>query len=402
MSYLAARLAAVQPSPTKAAAAKAAELKAQGRDIISLGLGEPDFDTPDHIKEAAAAAMQAGDTKYTAVAGTPALREAIAAKFQRDNGLTYPADRITVGCGGKQVLFNAFMATLDPGDEVIIPAPYWVSYPHMVSLAGGRPVFVSCPGQDGFKLTPGRLAAAITPATKWLMLNSPSNPTGSVYTHDELAALAGVLLDHPDILIVSDDMYEHILYDGMEFATIAAVEPRLYDRVLTVNGVSKAYCMTGWRVGYGAGPLELIQAMNKIQSHSTSHTSSVSQAAAVAALNGPLDFLRDNNAVFAKRRTLVVDLLNRADGISCRMPEGAFYTFPSCEGVLGKRAPDGKVIENDLDFVAYLLESKGIAAVPGVAFGLPAHFRISYATSTSLLEEAGGRIIEACAALRAG
>ncbi len=399
MSFLASRLSRIKPSPTIAVATKARELKAAGRDVIGLGAGEPDFDTPDHIKEAAKAAMDRGETRYTAVAGTPELRDAIVAKLKRDNDLDYTPDQITVGCGGKQTIYNALMATLDPGDEVIIPAPYWVSYPDITLLAEGTPVTVDCPAEADFKLRPEDLDAAITPKTKWLILNSPSNPTGAAYTRAELKALCDVLMAHDHVWVMTDDMYEHIVYDDFDFTTPAQVEPGLFARTLTLNGVSKAYCMTGWRVGYAAGPLELIKAMNKVQSQSTTHTASISQAAAVAALNGPQDFIARNNAVFKERRDLVVAQLNRAEGVSCPMPEGAFYVYPSCSGVIGKKTPQGKTLETDGDFVTYLLESEGVAAVPGEAFGLSPHFRVSYATATELLEEACNRIRRACAAL---
>ncbi|MDR3519240.1 MAG: aspartate transaminase [Azospirillaceae bacterium] len=400
MSLIAKRLARINPSPTLAVSQKARELKAAGRDIISLGAGEPDFDTPDTIKAAAERAIRAGETKYTAVDGTPALKAAIAAKFKRENGLVYTADQITVGTGGKQVLYNALMATLDAGDEVIIPAPYWVSYPDMVALAEGTPVFVTGPESKGFKLQPEPLEQAITPRTKWLILNSPSNPTGAAYSAAELAALGEVLLRHPQVHVMTDDMYEHLIYDGFAFATIAQVVPALFDRTLTVNGVSKAYAMTGWRIGYAAGPKALIKAIATIQSQSTSNPSSVSQAAAVEALNGPQDFIAARAEVFRQRRDLVVSMLNQAPGITCLRPEGAFYVYPSCAGTIGKRTPEGKVIETDSDFVTYLLESEGVAVVQGVAFGLSPYFRISYATSTEALEEAGIRIQRACAALR--
>ncbi|MCP5368387.1 MAG: pyridoxal phosphate-dependent aminotransferase [Hyphomicrobiales bacterium] len=400
MSFLAARLGNIQPSATIAVTAKAAELKAAGRDVIGLGAGEPDFDTPTHIKDAAKAAMDRGETRYTAVAGTLELRQAIVAKLKRDNGLDYTPDQITVGCGGKQTIYNAIFATVDPGDEVIIPAPYWVSYPDIVLLADGKPVIVDCPAEAGFKLRPEDLEAAITPRTKWLIMNSPSNPTGAGYTADDLRALAAVLERHPQVWVMTDDMYEFLVYDDFRFATMAQVAPGLKERVLTLNGVSKAYCMTGWRVGYAAGPVELIKAMNKIQSQSTSHTSSVSQAAAVAALNGPHDFIADNNKVFKERRDLVVSMLNQAPGLHCPMPQGAFYVYPSCAGLIGKKTSDGKVIASDEDFVTYLLETEGVAAVHGAAFGLSPHFRISYATATELLEEACARIQRACAALR--
>jgi aspartate aminotransferase len=400
MPILAARLGRIKPSPTVAVTNKAAELKAAGRDVIGLGAGEPDFDTPDHIKDAAKAALDRGETKYTAVAGTLALRRAIAAKFARDNGLTYSPDAINVGCGGKGVLFNALLATLDPGDEAIIPAPYWVSYPDMVALCEAEPVIVPCPAEAGFKLAPAQLDAAITPRTKWLILNSPSNPTGAAYTESELKALTDVLLAHPHVWVLSDDIYEHIVYDGFRFTTPAQVEPRLFDRTLTVNGCSKAYSMTGWRVGYAAGPLPVIRAINMIQSQSTTHTSSISQAAAVAALEGPQDFLRDWVAAFRARRDLIAGLLNQAPGLTCAIPAGAFYVYPSCAGVIGKRTPDGRTIESDDDFVTYLLEAEGVACVQGSAFGLSPYFRISYATSEAALTEAGRRIQRLCAALR--
>ena len=399
MSFLAQRLARIKPSPTNALTGLVVELKAKGRDIISLGAGEPDFDTPENIKQAAIAAMARGDTKYTPVPGTPELRKAICGKFMRENGLEYTPDQITVGCGGKQVLYNALMATLDPGDEVIIPAPYWVSYPDMVLLAEGTPVFVECAEEGGFKLRPEALERAITPKTKWVMLNSPSNPTGAAYTKAELKAVTDVLVRHPHVWVLSDDMYEHVIYDDFAFFTPAQIEPRLYPRTLTVNGVSKAYCMTGWRVGYAGGPVELIRAMNMIQSQSSTHTSSISQAAATEALNGPQDFIPVHNKRFHERRDLIVAMLNQAHGIKCRTPEGAFYVYPSCAGTIGKTTPQGKKIATDTDFVTYLLESEGVAVVQGSAFGLAPHFRISYATSNEALEEAGRRIQRACAAL---
>lgn len=398
MSILASRLDRIQPSPTMAVTARARALKAEGRDVIGLGAGEPDFDTPDHVKDAAAKAMADGYTKYTDVPGSIELRTAVAAKFQRDNDLTYEPSQIQVACGGKQSIYNGIMATVEAGDEVIIPAPYWVSYPDIVLLADGMPVFADCPAENRFKMTPDQLEAAITPRTKWVMLNSPSNPTGGAYTRAELKALADVLLRHEHVWVMTDDIYEHIIYDDFEFSTIAQVEPGLYGRTLTLNGVSKAYAMTGWRVGYAGGPQELISAMNKIQSQSTSHTSSVSQAAAIAALEGPQDFSA-NNKVFKDRRDMVVSMLNQATGIDCLTPEGAFYVYPSCAGNIGKTAPDGKKIESDGDFCAYLLEAEGVAAVLGTAFGLAPHFRISYATATGLLEDACQRIQRACAAL---
>jgi aspartate aminotransferase len=400
MPFIATRLSNIKPSPTIAVTQKARELKAAGRNIISLGAGEPDFDTPDNIKEAAIAAIRAGDTKYTAVDGTPALKKAICAKFSRENGLDYTPEQVTVGTGGKQVLYNALMATLNPGDEVIVPAPYWVSYPDMVLLAEGTPVPVECPASVGFKLQAADLEKAITPKTKWLILNSPNNPTGAAYTRAELKALTDVLVRHPHVWVMTDDMYEHLNYDGFEFTTPAQVEPSLYDRTLTINGVSKAYAMTGWRIGYAAGPKELIKAMGVIQSQSTSNPSSVSQAAAVEALNGPQDFIKTRAEAFKERRDLVVSMLNQATGIKCHKPEGAFYVYPSCEGTIGKTTPEGKVIETDEDFVTYLLESEGVAVVQGSAFGLAPFFRISYATSTKELEDACQRIQRACAALR--
>jgi aspartate aminotransferase len=400
MSFIATRLSNIKPSPTIAVTQKARELKAAGRNIISLGAGEPDFDTPDNIKEAAIAAIRAGDTKYTAVDGTPALKKAICAKFKRENGLEYTPEQVTVGTGGKQVLYNALMATLNPGDEVIIPAPYWVSYPDMVLLADGTPVPVECPASVGFKLQAADLEKAITPKTKWLILNSPNNPTGAAYTRAELKALTDVLVKHPHVWVMTDDMYEHLNYDGFEFTTPAQVEPSLYDRTLTINGVSKAYAMTGWRIGYAAGPKELIKAIGVIQSQSTSNPSSISQAAAVEALNGPQDFIGTRAEAFKERRDLVVSMLNQATGIKCHKPEGAFYVYPSCEGTIGKTTPEGKVIGTDEDFVTYLLESEGVAVVQGSAFGLAPFFRISYATSTAELEDACQRIQRACAALR--
>ena len=399
MSVIASRLSRIKPSPTIGVSMKARELAAAGRDIIGLSQGEPDFDTPDNIKAAAKRAIDAGDTKYTNVDGTPALKAAICAKFERENGLDYKPNQITVGTGGKQVLYNALMATLNPGDEVIIPAPYWVSYPDMVELAEGKPVAIPCGPNNGFKLRPEDLEAAITPKTKWIIFNSPSNPTGAAYTREELKKITDVLVKHPHVWVMTDDMYEHLVYDDFEFCTPAQVEPRLYDRTLTVNGVSKSYCMTGWRIGYAGGPVELIKAMGVIQSQSTSNPSSVSQAAAVEALSGPQDFIARNNKVFKERRDLVVSMLNKAKGIHCPTPEGAFYVYPSCAGTIGRKTPDGKVIRNDTDFVTYLLESVGVAVVQGEAFGLSPHFRISYAPSTEQLRDACTRIQKACEAL---
>ncbi len=400
MSILAARLGRIKPSPTIAVTTKAAELKAAGKDVIGLGAGEPDFDTPEHIKDAALAAMKDGKTKYTAVDGTPALKDAIIAKFKRDNDLEYTRDQVTVGTGGKQVLYNALMASLNPGDEVIIPAPYWVSYPDMTLLAEGTPVFVECSEANNYKLQPADLEKAISPKTKWLILNSPSNPTGAGYSRDEMKALTDVLLKHEHVWVMSDDMYEHIVYDGFEFVTPAQVEPKLYGRTLTVNGVSKSYAMTGWRIGYAAGPKELIKAIAKVQSQSTSNPSSISQEAALAGLNGDHSFLKERNDTFKERRDLVVKMLNDADGIRCPVPEGAFYVYASCEGCIGKQTPSGKVLKTDEDFVTYLLEDAGVACVQGEAFGLSPYFRISYATATELLEDACTRIQKACSALQ--
>ncbi len=400
MAFIADRLSRIKPSPTIAITTKAAERKAAGVDVIGLGAGEPDFDTPDNIKDAAKAALDAGKTKYTPVAGTPELRKAIVAKFKRENDLEYTIDEITVGCGGKQTLFNALFATLNPGDEVIIPAPYWVSYPDMTLMAEGVPVVVECQEENDFKITAAELEAAITPKTKWVVLNSPSNPTGAAYSRAELRAIADVLLKHENVWVMSDDMYEHLVYDGFEFTTIAQIEPKLKSRTLTCNGVSKSYAMTGWRLGYAAGPVELIKAINKVQSQSSTHTSSISQAASVEALNGPQDFLKERAEVFKERRDLVVKAMNECEGLTCKKPEGAFYVYPSCAGTIGKKTPDGKVIETDTDFVTYLLEAEGVAAVQGSAFGLAPYFRISYATSTEALTEACARIKRACAALK--
>jgi aspartate aminotransferase len=399
MAFLADRLARVKASPTMAITALATELKAAGRDIIGLSVGEPDFDTPDNIKEAAIKAIHGGDTKYTVFDGRMELKEAVAAKFKRENGLDYEPTQVSVSSGGKQVLYNAMVATLNPGDEVIIPAPYWVSYPEMVLLADGNPVPVACPQNYGFKLRPEDLDAAITSKTKWLILNSPSNPTGAAYTEADLRAVADVLLKHPQVWVMTDDMYEHLVYDDFEYKTIAQVEPRLYERTLTVNGVSKAYCMTGWRIGYGAGPKPLIKAMGAIQSNSTANPCSISQAAAIEALNGPQDFIAPNNAKFKERRDLVVAALNKIPGLHCPRPEGAFYVYPSCAGLLGKKTPQGDLIKTDEDFVKYLLAAEGVAVVHGDAFGLAPHFRISYATSTEILQEAMRRIDRACRAL---
>ncbi|ADZ69678.1 pyridoxal phosphate-dependent aminotransferase [Polymorphum gilvum] len=395
MGFIADALARVKPSATIAVTNKARELKAAGRDVIGLGAGEPDFDTPDNIKAAAIKAINEGKTKYTAVDGIPELKEAICAKFKRENGLTYTPAQVTVGTGGKQVLYNALVATINPGDEVIIPTPYWVSYPDMVELAGGTPVIVEA-DKTTFKITAAALEAAITPKTKWFIFNSPSNPSGAAYTRAELKALTDVLVKHPHVWIMSDDMYEHLVYDAFEFTTPAQVEPSLYERTLTVNGVSKAYAMTGWRIGYAAGPVALIKAIATVQSQSTSNPCSIAQYAAVEALNGPQDFIPRNNEIFKARRDLVVSMLNQAKGIACPVPEGAFYVFPSCEGCIGKTAPSGKVIATDEDFVTELLEAEGVAVVHGSAFGLGPNFRISYATSTEALEEACTRIQRFC------
>ena len=392
MSLIADRLSVIKPSPTIAVSTKAAELKAAGRDVIGLGAGEPDFDTPEHVKDAARKAIADGMTKYTAVDGIPQLKEAIVEKFKRENGITCSAAEVSVGTGGKQVLYNALVVTLNPGDEVIIPAPFWVSYPDMVLLAGGTPVTVACPASNNFKLTPQQLEDAITPKTKWLILNSPSNPSGAGYTADELKALAEVVRRHEHVHILTDDMYEHLVYNGFVFSTMAQVAPDLQERILTLNGVSKAYCMTGWRIGYATGPQVLIKAMAKLQSQSTSSPNSIAQHAAVAALNGPMDFMKSNLKAFDSRRQLVVDGLNAIDGVSCPDPDGAFYVYPSIEGIIGRTRPDGAVIENDSDYVTWLLEDGGVAAVQGVAFGLEPHFRISYATSTEALEDACARI----------
>lgn len=400
MAFLADALSRVKPSATIAVSQKARDLKAKGRDVIGLGAGEPDFDTPDNVKQAAIDAINRGETKYTPVSGIPQLREAIAKKFKRENGLDYTAAQTIVGTGGKQILFNAFMATMNPGDEVIIPAPYWVSYPEMVAICGGTPVSISTKQENNFKLTAEELESAITPKTKWFLFNSPSNPTGAAYSHDELKALTDVLLKHPHVWVLTDDMYEHLTFGDFKFVTPVEVEPKLYDRTLTMNGVSKAYAMTGWRIGYAAGPLELIKAMDMIQGQQTSGASSIAQWAAVEALNGPQDFVAKNKAIFEGRRDLVVSMLNQASGLVCPKPEGAFYVYPSCAGLIGKTAPSGKVIETDEDFVTELLETEGVAVVHGSAFGLGPNFRISYATSEELLEEACKRIQRFCAACR--
>jgi aspartate aminotransferase len=395
-----AALRRVKPSATMAADTKARELKAAGRNVISLAAGEPDFDTPDNIKDAAIKAIRDGKTKYTNVDGIPELKEAICAKFARENGLTYKPSQVNVSPGGKPVIYNAMMASLNPGDEVIIPAPYWVSYPDMVLLAGGEPVPVLTTAANGFKMTGEALEAAITPKTRWLILNSPSNPSGAAYTKAELRALADVLLRHPQVWILTDDMYEHLIFGDFEYWTIAQVEPGLYERTLTMNGVSKAYAMTGWRIGYAAGPEPLIAAMRKVMSQSTSNPASISQWAAVEALNGTQAFIKPNAKLFEQRRDLVVSMLNQASGIACPTPEGAFYVYPSCEGLIGKTAPSGKVIGSDADFATELLEAEGVAVVHGTAFGLAPFFRISYATANSVLEDACQRIQRFCASVK--
>ncbi|WP_292050935.1 MULTISPECIES: pyridoxal phosphate-dependent aminotransferase [unclassified Brevundimonas] len=393
-------LARVKPSATLAVTARARELKREGRDVIGLGAGEPDFDTPDNIKQAAIDAISRGETKYTDADGMPELKAAIVAKFARENGLKYETNQIHVAPGGKPVIYNAFLATLNPGDEVIVPAPYWVSYPDMVLLAGGEPVTVVGEEADGFKLRPEVLESAITPKTRWIILNSPSNPTGAAYTRAELEALADVLRKHPHVWVLTDDMYEHLTYDGFEYTTIAQVAPDLYDRTLTVNGVSKAYSMTGWRIGYAGGPKPLIDLMRKVASQTTSNPTSISQWAAVEALNGTQDFLAPRAAAFKQRRDLVVKMLNDAEGITCATPEGAFYVYPSCAGLIGKTTPSGVVIENDEVFTTELLNAEGVAVVQGSAFGLSPYFRISYATSDAVLTEACTRIQKFCASLK--
>ena len=400
MGFLSDALSRIKPSATIVITQKARDLKAQGRDVISLSVGEPDFDTPDHIKEAAIAAIHRGETKYTPVSGIVPLREAIARKFKRENGLDYKPSQTIVGTGGKQVIYNALLATLNPGDEVIVPAPYWVSYPEMVGLCGGTPVFVECTMEHNFKLQPEPLERAITPKTKWIILNSPSNPTGAAYTRAEMKAITDVLMRHPHVWVLTDDMYEHLTYGDFEFVTPAQVEPGLYERTLTMNGVSKAYAMTGWRIGYAGGPEHLIKAMDFVQGQQTSGASSIAQWAAVEALDGPQDHLPRFKKAFEERRDLVVSMLNQTKYLKCPNPEGAFYVYPSCAEAIGKTAPSGKVIETDEDFVSELLEQEGVAAVHGSAFGLGPNFRISYATSTTALEDACHRIQRFCGSLR--
>ncbi|MFN3720483.1 MAG: pyridoxal phosphate-dependent aminotransferase [Rhizobium rhizophilum] len=400
MAFLADALSRIKPSATIAVTQMARELKAQGKDVISLSVGEPDFDTPQNIKDAAIAAIARGETKYTPVAGIPELRKAIADKFKRENGLDYKPEQVIVGTGGKQILFNAFMATINPGDEVVIPAPFWVSYPEMIALCGGTPVYVETTLENNFKLTAEQLDKAITPKTKWFMFNSPSNPSGAAYSKEELKALTDVLMKHPHVWVLTDDMYEHLVFGDFVYYTPAQVEPALYNRTLTMNGVSKAYAMTGWRIGYAAGPLPLIKAMDMIQGQQTSGACSVAQWAAVEALNGPQDFITESKKAFEERRDLVVSMLNQASGIVCPKPEGAFYVYPSCAALIGKTAPSGKVIANDEDFVMELLATEGVATVHGSSFGLGPNFRVSYATSNDKLEEACSRIQRFCASLK--
>ena len=398
MSIISDSLKKIKPSPTIAVTQKARELKAAGKDVIGLGAGEPDFDTPDNIKQAAIKAINDGDTKYTAVDGTPALKKAIVEKFKKENNLDYTTDQITVGAGGKHVIYNAMMATLNDGDEVIIPAPYWVSYPDIVLLAGGKPVVMECDEKQGFKINPSDLEKFITPKTKWIILNSPSNPTGACYSENDIKAIAAVLEKHKHIYILSDDIYEHVTYEGFKFFTIAQIES-LKDRVLTMNGVSKAYSMTGWRIGYAAGPKDIVKAIAKIQSQSTTNPSSISQAASVEALSGTQDFIKKRADSFQERRDFVVKSLNDIDGINCLNPDGAFYVFPSCKGLIGKKDPNGKEIKSDTDFVQSLLENSGIAVVQGSAFGLEGFFRISYATSMENLKKALEKISSFCKSL---
>lgn len=399
MIRIAARLNRIKPSPSSMAGQRARELRASGRDIVGLTSGEPDFDTPDNVKEAVARALSAGQTKYTDVGGTPELKAAIRDKFRRDNSLEYAQDEIIVGTGGKQVIFNALMCTVEGGDEVIVPAPYWVSYPDIVRLADGVPVFVACPPDKGFKLQPEDLERAITPRTRWIVLNAPNNPSGAVYSRAEMKGLTEVLLRHPQVWVLTDDIYEHVLFDGREFVTPAEVEPALKARTVTVNGVSKAYAMTGWRIGYAGAPAELVKAMTKLQSQSTSNPSSVSQAGALEALSGPQGFIGERQAIFQSRRDTVVAQLNAIPGLRCHLPDGAFYAFPSCEGLLGRRTSDGNTIATSEDFVMHLLDSTDLAVLQGEAYGVPGFFRISFATSMERLDEGCGRIARACAAL---
>ncbi|MEN4919086.1 aspartate transaminase [Achromobacter spanius] len=399
MLQTAARIQRIKPSPSSMAGQRARELRATGRDIVALTAGEPDFDTPDNVTQAVIRAMAQSRTKYTDVGGTPELKAAIREKFRRDNGLDYAAGEIIVGNGGKQIIFNALLATVEEGDEVIVPTPYWVSYPDIVLLAGGTPVFVACPPAEGFKLQPADLEKAITPRTRWLILNGPNNPSGATYSRQELKALAEVLLRHPHVWLMTDDIYEHILYDGRRFATMAQVEPALKERTLTINGVSKAYAMTGWRIGYGAAPAALIKAMTKLQSQSTSNPSSISQAAAQEALSGPQEFIAERTRIFQARRDMIVASLNRIEGITCHVPEGAFYVFPSCAGLLGRKTPAGQVLKTDEDFIMYLLDEENLAVLQGAAYGVSPFFRISYATSMDQLEEGCARIKRACAKL---
>jgi aspartate aminotransferase len=400
MGFISDSLNRIQPSATIAITTKAQVMQAEGKNVIGLAAGEPDFETPRNIKDAAIAAINAGKTRYTAVDGIPELKKAICAKFKRENNLDYKPSQVSVGTGGKQVLFNALMATVNPGDEVIVPAPYWVSYPDIVMLAGGKPVIVQGDAAKGFKLQADALEKAITAKTKWIILNSPSNPSGAAYSHSEMKALTDVLVKHPHVWVLTDDMYEHLVYDDFKFCTPVEVEPSLYERTLTMNGVSKSYCMTGWRIGYAAGPETLIKAMAKLQSQSTSNPSSIAQWAAVEALNGPQDFIAAHNKIFVERRDLVVSMLNQAAGLTCLTPEGAFYVYPSCAGTIGKTAPSGKVIATDEDFVSELLAAEGVAAVHGAAFGTSPYFRISYATATTTLEDACTRIQRFCGNLK--
>jgi aspartate aminotransferase len=400
MLHIAAKLNRIKPSPSSMAGQRARELRASGRDIVSLTSGEPDFATPDNVIEAAVRAMHEGRTKYTDVGGTPELREAVTEKFRRDNGLDYKASEVIVGTGAKQVIFNAFMCTLESGDEVIVPTPYWVSYPDIVLLNDGVPVFVPCPPDKGFKLQPEDLERTITPRTRWLVLNAPNNPSGAAFSRAEMKALAEVLMRHPHVWIMSDDIYEHVLYDGREFVTPAQVEPALKERTLTINGVSKAYAMTGWRIGYGAGPAELIKPMTKLQSQSTSNPSSVAQAAALEALRGPQAYVRERADIFQMRRDVVAKRLNSIEGISCHLPEGAFYVFPSCAGLMGKRGSDGRLISSSDDFVMYLLDTEGLALLQGEAYGVASYFRLSFATSIDNLNEGCDRLSRACANMK--